>query len=142
MVNLKGQLVGVLCNDYNSEDTANMTTAIGISELKRAIEHMSNAEPVAVFGVKGTDVTTKAHEELGIPEGAYVLSVKLDSPAMLAGIQAGDIIVELGEKEISSMNTLSYYLYQMNVGDSVQVVIMRQSQGTYKESTLNIVLGN
>lgn len=103
---------------------------------------MSNETQCAALGIKGTDVTMQANEELAIPEGAYVLSVKLDSPAMLAGIQAGDIIVTMQGKEISSMNTLSYYLNQLNVGETVEVVIMRQSQGVYKESTMNIVLGN
>ena len=142
LVNLRGQLIGVLCNDYNFEDVGNMMTALGISELKKKIERISNAEAVALLGVKGTEVTDEANEQHNIPYGAYVLSVKLDSPAMKAGIQAGDVIVKVGAKDISSMNALSYHLHQLDVGQEVTVVIMRQSQGTYKEGTLNIVLGN
>lgn len=142
LVNLRGQLVGVLRNSYNSPDTRNMTTALGISELKKKIERMSNAEEIPSLGIKGTEVTGQAHEQMGIPYGAYVLGVKLDSPAMHAGIQAGDVILKVGAKDISSMEALSYHLYQMDVGTEVSIVIMRQSQGTYKESTLNIVLEN
>ncbi len=142
LVNLKGQMVGVLCNDYNDPQNENMTAALGISELRKKIERMSNAEGALLFGVKAKDVTTAAHEEHGIPYGAYVLGVKLDSPAMQAGIQAGDVIIKVGAKDISSMNSLSYHLHQLEIGDAVDVVIMRQSQGTYKESVLNIVLGN
>ena len=142
LVNLRGQLVGVLCNDYNEADNSNMMTALGISELKKKIERMSNAEEAVLFGVKAEDVTTAAHEQHGIPYGAYVMGVKLDSPAMKAGIQAGDIIIKVGAKDITSMNAFSYHLHQLVVGESVEVVIMRQSQGTYKESKLNIVLGN
>lgn len=142
LVNLRGQLVGVLCNDYNSDDVKNLIAAMGISELKKKIECMSNAEPIALFGIKGAEVTDEAHEQHNIPYGAYVLSVKLDSPAMKAGIQAGDVIVKVGAKDISSMNALSYHLHQLDAGQEMTVVIMRQSQGTYKESTLNIVLGS
>ena len=142
LVNLRGQLVGILCNEYNEDDVANMITALGISDLKKKIERMSNADSIPVLGIKGTEVTAQAQNENGIPSGAYVLSVKMDSPAMHAGIQAGDVIVQLGEKDITSMDSLSYHLYQLKVGSEVSVVIMRKSQGTYKESTLNIVLSN
>ena len=142
LVNWEGQLLGVLYQDYHSEEASNMITALGISELKRKVERMSNGEASSVFGIKGTEVTEQAHGEYGIPYGAYILGVKLDSPAMKAGIQAGDIIVKVGDKDISSMTSLSYYLQQMDVGEAVEMVIMRQSQGTYKESVLNIVLEN
>lgn len=142
LVNLQGQLLGVLYQDDNSEEASNMITALGISELKRKVERMSNGEAASMFGVKGKEVTEQAHGEYGIPYGAYVLGVKLDSPAMKAGIQAGDIIIKVGDKDISSMTSLSYHLQQMDVGEAVEMVIMRQSQGTYKESVLNIVLEN
>ena len=142
LVNLQGQLLGVLYQNNNSAQDSNLITALGISELKKRVERMSNAEAVAVFGVKGTEVTEQAHGEHGIPYGAYVLGVKLESPAMRAGIQAGDIIIKVRDKDISSMTSLSYHLQQLNVGESIELVIMRQSQGTYKESSLNIVLEN
>lgn len=142
LVNLKGELIGILCNEYNAEDSKNMLTALGISELKKKIERMSNGEEVPMLGVKGTEVTQsiqKMHED--IPKGAYVTAVQLDSAAMQSGIQAGDVIIKAGEKEISSMTALAYKLQQMNVGDKLELVIMRQSQGTYKESTVEITLG-
>lgn len=140
LVNLKGQIIGVLCNDYNSVDTKNLISAVGISDLKKKIERMSNENEIPVFGVKGIEVTQQAHNQNGIPYGAYVTSVKLNSPAMKAGIQAGDVIVKLGEKEITSMSSFTYNLYQLGVGEQVTVVIMRPSQGIYKESTVKITL--
>lgn len=142
LVNLNGQIIGVLSNEYNSTDTKNMISAIGISDLKKRIESMSNSDKIAVLGVKGIDVTPQANKQNGIPAGAYVTNVKLNSPAMGAGIQPGDVIVKIGEKEITSMNALTYNLYQFKVGEQVAVVIMRPSQGTYKESTLKITLGS
>lgn len=142
LVNMDGQILGVLRNSYNPEDTRNLISAVGISELKKIIEFMSNQEAIPYLGVKGTDVTEEARLQHGIPYGAYVTGVKLNSPAMEAGIQAGDIIVNISEKDISSMYAFTYNLYQMNVGDAVPIVIMRQSQGEYKEITLNIILKN
>ena len=142
LVNMDGQILGILRNSYNSEDTRNLISAIGITELKKSIEMMSNQEQLPYLGVKGTDVTQQAHDSQNIPYGAYITGVKLDSPAMQAGLQAGDVIVQIGEKDISSMYTFTYNLYQMNAGDAVTLVVMRQSQGEYKESTLQIVLSS
>jgi serine protease Do len=142
LVDLNGQILGVLSNDYNPADIKNLLTAVGISDLKKKIEKMSNADDIPIFGVKGTEVTQQAHTYNNIPYGAYVTSVKLNSPAMKAGIQAGDVIIKMDEKEIDSMLTFSYYLNQMKVGEQTSIIIMRQSQGIYKESTLKITLGS
>jgi serine protease Do len=142
LVDLNGQILGVLSNDYNPADIKNLLTAVGISDLKKKIEKMSNADEIPVFGIKGTEVTQQAHMQNEIPYGAYITSVKLNSPAMKAGIQAGDVIIKMDEKEIDSMLTFSYYLNQMKVGEQTSITIMRQSQGIYKESTLKITLGS
>ena len=142
LVNMKGQILGVLNNDYNISDVKNLTTAIGISELKAIIELMSNQDAIPYFGITARDVSKQAHTQNAIPYGAYVTSVKLESPAMKAGIQAGDIIVEMDDKDVTSMSMFSSYLQKMESGESVKVVIMRQSQGVYKESELEITLSS
>ena len=142
LVNMKGQILGVLNNDYNISDVKNLTTAIGISELKAIIELMSNQDAIPYFGITARDVSKQAHTQNAIPYGAYVTSVKLESPAMKAGIQAGDIIVEMDDKDVTSMSMFSSYLHKMEAGESVKVVIMRQSQGVYKESELEITLSS
>lgn len=142
LVNLNGQIVGAICNDYNTVDTKNLLSAIGITELKKKIEIMSNGDQIPSFGIKGTEVGQEMRRQNNIPYGAYVTTVKLDSPAMEAGIQVGDVITKLGEKEITSMASFSYNLYQLTSGDKVDVTIMRPSQGTYKECTFQIVLEN
>lgn len=142
LVNLNGQIVGAICNDYNSIDTKNLLSAVGITELKKKIEIMSNGDKILSFGIKGTEVSQEMRRQNIIPYGAYVTTVKLDSPAMEAGIQVGDVITKLGEKEITSMASFSYNLYQLEVGETVEVTIMRPSQGTYKECNFQIVLEN
>lgn len=140
LVNTKGQIIGLLCNTYNAEDTKNLVSAIGISEAKKRIEQISNGKEIPLLGVKGVEVATEAHSEQGIPNGAYITSVQWDSPAMRAGIQAGDIIVKVGDKDVGSMYYLSYLLLQKEVTEEIEIVIMRQSQGEYKERTLKLTL--
>lgn len=140
LVNTKGQLIGLLCNSYNSEDTKNLVSAIGISEVKKRIEQASNGKEIPLLGVKGVEVSSEAQSEQGVPNGAYITSIKWDSPAMTAGLQPGDVIVKVGDKDVTSMYYLSYLLLQKEIGEEMEVVIMRQSQGEYKERIVKLTL--
>ena len=129
-----------MCNTYNGEDTKNLVSAIGISEVKKRIEQTSNGKAIPLLGVKGIEVTNEAQSEQGIPNGAYITSIKWDSPAMTAGLQPGDVIVKVDDKEVASMYYLSYLLLQKEIGEEIEVVIMRQSQGEYKERIVKLTL--
>ncbi len=141
LLNLRGEIIGIVCNDYNTSDVKNLVSAIGISELKGIIQLMSNGEDIPSLGIMGTDVTRQANLEHGIPYGAYVTNVKINEPAMKAGIQAGDVIMSMNDKDILSMSVFSNYLLQAKPGETIKLVIKRQSQGAYKESELEIVVG-
>ena len=139
--NLQGQVIGVITNNTGSTDMKNVITAYGISELKKRVEKMSNGTKAAYMGISGVDVTDEANEELGVPLGAYVKEVDMNSPAMQAGIQQGDVLVMLDERNVTSYSEYTTLLLQKEVGDTVEVTIMRQAQDEYKEMNFSIVLG-
>lgn len=141
LFNLQGQVVGIITNNKSGSDMKNMITAYGISELKRRIEKMSNGESFAYLGINGVDVTRDANEELGVPYGAYVKGVEMDSPAMLAGIRQGDVLVGLKDEDIDSFSEYVTNLLQCRPGESVKLIVMRQAQNEYKELTFTVVLG-
>lgn len=140
LFNLQGQVIGIITNGKSATDMKNMVCAYGITELKRHIEKMSNGEKFAYLGLKGVDVTEEANSELGVPYGAYIKEVEMDSPAMLAGIQQGDVITGFGERVIISFDEYTNSLLSMKPGDSVELTIMRQSQQEYKEMKFDITL--
>lgn len=140
LFNLNGQVVGIITNTEGSSDMKNMVTAYGITELKKRVEKMSNGEKAAYLGISGADVTKEANEELGVPYGAYVKEVAMDSPAMRAGIQQGDVLVQMDDKEILSYNEYIRTLMDKKVGDTVNLTIMRLSQEEYKEMKIEIIL--
>lgn len=51
LVNLRGQLIGIIDMSYNSSDMKNLISGIGISELKRLIECLSNDNEIAYLGI-------------------------------------------------------------------------------------------
>ncbi len=141
LFNLYGEVLGVITTDHAGTDVKNLISAYGITELKKVIEKMSNASPVAYFGITGLNVSAEANMEQGVPYGAFVKEVILDSPAMLAGIQKGDVITKVNGKEISTYGEFSMLLIQQSPGDTLDLVIKRPSQNEYKEMEFSVELG-
>ena len=141
LFNLQGQVLGVITSQKTGTDMKNMVTAIGISEIKKSIEKMSNETPMAYLGINGTDVTEEANRDLGVPYGAFVREVDMGSPSMRAGIQRGDVLVGFGEVVIKDYSDYITALMDATVGSTVQLKVMRAAMGEYKEMDMEVTLG-
>lgn len=141
LINLSGNVLGIVKQDYNAEEIQNLISAVGITEIKRTLQRMSNGQEAAYLGIHGIDVTQEANESLGVPLGAYVTEIVMDSPAMKAGIQSGDIITHINSTEITSFTQYTEALSQYKPEDTVNVVIKRQGNEEYREITIPIILG-
>ena len=141
LINLSGEVIGIINQKHNKDDLKNLISAIGISQLKQTIERMSNGREEAYLGITGTDVTNEATLSLGVPLGAYVTGIIMDSPAMKAGIQSGDIITKINDIEIQSFSEFMDMIMGMNPNDNVNIVIKRQGKDEYREISIPIVLG-
>ncbi len=141
LVNLSGQVVGILCPSKSASSKGTLLTAYGITDLRKMIEKLSNGQEIAHMGVLGTDVPPEVHEELGVPTGAFVTGIRMDSPAMQAGIQSGDVIVKLGTAEISSFADYQDAIMNLSPESTVTVKIMRQGVEEYQEMAVDVILG-
>jgi len=141
LFNLQGQIVGIITNSKSGSDMKNIITAYGVSELRGKIQKMSNSGNSAYLGITGLDVTVDANENLGVPYGAYVKSVAIDSPAMLAGISQGDVIIRMDEKSIANFGEYVATLLQLKPEDNLELTVMRQTETEYKEIKFMVVLG-
>ena len=140
LFNLKGQVIGIVTKNLTGNDTDNLICAYGITEIKRIVEKLSNQQEFAYLGIKGTNVTLRAHTDFGVPYGAYVTEVEMDSPAMLAGIQAGDVVTAIDGNTVSSFSGYCTQLIRMEPGQNVELTVMRQAQDEYREMNFDIVL--
>ena len=137
--NMSGEVLGIIWQKNTSLDK-NTLNAIGISDLKRTIERMSNGKKRAYLGIRGTDVTLEAIN-LGVPVGAYVLEIDMESAAMKAGIQSGDVITKIDGFEITSYTVFTEAIGLHDPGDEVTVTVKRLSGEEYKEMDITVVLG-
>lgn len=140
LFNYENKVVGIITNGKNEAGMENMITAFGISELKKSITRMSNGKPEIYMGVIGMDMSDATRKETGIPLGAYVVDVIMDSPAMLAGIQKGDVLVQMNYIKITDMSGYTLALLQSSPGDTVTLVVKRLVQDEYKEIEVKVVL--
>ena len=69
--------------------------------------------------------------------GLKLSGVRAGSPADVAGLKAGDIIVEFGGKQVKDLYEYSNALYAYKPGDEVEVVVMRDG----KRVALRVKLG-
>ena len=95
----------------------------------------------AFLGIVGKGVTEDYSEYLNMPQGVYITQVTENSPALEAGLKAGDIIIEVDGRTISEMQELSSYIGEKNPGDSISITYQRKNDnGTYETKTTTAVL--
>ena len=131
LFNMQGQVVGIITNNETSTTGSNVVMVYGITELKGLIEKMSNGQEISYLGISGTNVTSQANAELGVPMGAFITATDMDSPAMLAGVQVGDVIVAMNDQKISTFIEYVNVLQNIKPGETVTLTIQRKSQDEY-----------
>lgn len=141
IINLSGQVVGIIDMSHNTSDMKNLISAVGITELKQVVERLSNDSDIAYLGVYGVDVTQEANARMGVPFGAYITETDMDSPAMDGGIQSGDVITRLDGTEISSYQELVKELLLREPDSQMKIGLMRYGPDGYRELELTATLG-
>ncbi len=141
LLDLDGKIVGLVMQDYSSEGDQNTLTALSISELKEIIERLSNNQSISYLGLKVSTVTSEIEEAYDLPRGVYIKSVEMDSPALEAGLQNGDIIISVDGQEMLTVDQYEQYVRMLPVGSQVEVVIKRQGNDGYTEITCQAETG-
>lgn len=133
LFNLDGQVVGIITGNKSVSDMKNVIYAYKTGDLKRILENLLNGKELAYLGISGVNVTPEASGDLGVPLGGFVTKVDMDSPAMLAGIQQGDVITNIDGRGISTFNEYTGIIMQLEPGPTVEMTVKRKSQEEYKE---------
>ena len=95
---------------------------------------------VGYLGIGGVTVTGEVSQMYGIPVGVAVRQVYIGTGADEAGIQAGDVITAVNDKDIASMDELREELEYCETGSVVPVKLYRIVDGEYNDMTLQVRL--
>ena len=142
LVDLSGKVLGIIHQEHNEVGLEHLISALGISEIKAALQRMSNGMELSYVGIQGTDVPEEISYTKEVPLGVYVTGIDLDSPAMQAGIQSGDIIIRMEKTQITSMEEYGKILNSWTPGETKDIYLMRQGQEGYKTAKVQVVIGS
>ena len=137
--NLSGEVVGIIYQRGPAAAGRSTISLLGISDIKKTIERMSNGKVRAYLGVTGTDVTMEAINK-GVPAGAYVTGIEMDSPAMMAGIQSGDVIVKVDGYDITTFAVLTEAIVAHAPEEEAEITIRRMNGEEYTDVTIKVQL--
>ncbi len=150
LVNIKGELIGIVSNKMQGESVEGMGYAIPISAaspiIKELMEYQMRTDLVAedeqgYLGVKLQNVSDEASVYYGLPEGGYVYYVVEGSGAEKAGIKKGDVITKIEKTRISSNADARALLQYYKQGEEVTVYYSRLEDGEYVSHEVKVTLG-
>jgi S1-C subfamily serine protease len=83
------------------------------------------------------DEAVAAERGVELTEGALVVDVLADSPAALAGLQAGDVITAVNGEPVDAERTLRDRMIAYEPGDTVSLTLVRGGETLTLEATLD-----
>lgn len=145
LVNMQGELVGITNMKFSDETVEGMGFAIPINDVVSVAQQIRTNGKVShpVIGISGVSLADYSSYQLqrygvkvSVDTGIYVSKLTDNGPAQKAGIEAGDVIVKVEGKEITTYKSFLTELYSHQSGDKISVTVNRN--GT--EKTFDVTL--
>lgn len=146
LLNKDGDLVGINSSKFSNVDVEGMGFAIPSKEVQRVIAQLEKDGKVTrpFIGISQNDlanITSRSKSEIlklksDQTDGVVVTDTVKGSPAETAGLKKYDVITKIGDKEIKNILELRRELYAYNVGDKVELTVLREGKETKVQVTL------
>jgi serine protease Do len=141
LINDRGELIGINTAILtHSQGSEGIGFAVPVNLARQVMnEILTNGKVVrAYMGILPQDMTTDMAKAFNQKQAQGVLigDVTPDSPAQHAGLQRGDILLEVNGKPVSSANQLRMTISMMEPGTDVKLKVLRNGS----ERDLNVKL--
>ncbi|MCX4748379.1 trypsin-like peptidase domain-containing protein [Kitasatospora sp. NBC_01287] len=142
LVNLSGQVIGInTLAAVDPELNGGAATGIGFAIPSATITNIADQL------ISSGKVTNSGRAALGVtvqpyyggtyqPAGVAIVSVSAGGPAAAAGLQAGDVITQIGSTQITTVNSLTTALASLSPGSKTTVTYTRAGASKTAEVTL------
>jgi serine protease Do len=143
LVNDRGELIGIntAILSHGSGGNQGIGFAVPVNLARQVMDQIMDHGKVtrAYLGIVVQDVTPAIAKAMGQTElrGALVGGVKATSPAGKAGLQRGDIILEINGKQVSDSRELRMNISMMKPDADVKLKVLRDG----KENNMTVKLG-
>ena len=129
LANADGLVIGINSAKIAASGVEGMGFAIPINTVRDIVEQIMDhgrvIRPYLGVGVYDKETAARAGYQLNVDAGVYVQNVTLDGPGGKAGLQRGDVIISVGGEKTDTVGELRAAITSHQVGDSVEVVIVR-----------------
>ena len=148
LVDLQGNLVGIptlaAIDPEFKTPASGVGFAIPSNRVSFIVPQIIESGHVTHTGRAGLNITStsvdasvEAQRGLAIDHGALIVNIVNGGAAAKAGLQPGDVIVQINDQPVNDTSSLADILTNKNPGDNVSIKIYRGSQ----QMTVNVTLG-
>ena len=142
LIDADGNLVGVNSAIYSrSGGSMGIGFAIPANIAKQVMEQIAVNGSVTRgwIGIEAQDITPELAEsfKLGQVRGSLIAGVLQNSPAALAGLKAGDVLLAINDKEVSDSSGMLNLIAVLKPNEKAVLKIARAE----KEININVVVG-
>jgi len=138
LVSLSGQVVGI--NTAINWGSENIGFAVPVNVLRQVLPQLRDEGRVrrGYLGVSVSDLTPRAAEAFGLDStnGAMVNQVQPGQPAEKAGLEHGDVILEVDGQAVANTRELIDYVSKQSPEATVEVEILRNGKRIKKSVDL------
>lgn len=138
LVSLSGQVVGI--NTAINWGSENIGFAVPVNVLRQVLPQLRDEGRVrrGFLGVTVSDLTPRAAEAFGLDStsGAMVNQVQEDQPAAKAGLEHGDVIIEVDDETVANTRGLIDYVSRQGPDATVELEIIRDGKKMKKSVKL------
>lgn len=140
LVDVTGKVIGINTAKISATGVEGIGFAIPIDSVLPIVEELiTNKTVVRPFiGVFGMELSESVAKRYSLVEGIYIQEVVKDSPAQLAKIEQGDVIVEAQGEKVKNISELNVIKNKLKVGDTITLKIYSNKE--YK--TVKVVLAS
>ena len=130
LINNDGEIIGI--NTVKITSAEGIGFAVPINVIKPIINKFENEGKFeeASIGIFAYDknVIPYLNTNLNFDTGIYVAQISMDSPVFSSGLQIGDVITKIDNNKLEKMCDLREYIYSKNVGDTVNLTVLRNNK--------------
>ena len=142
LVNIRGEVIGINTAKISLPGVEGMGFAIP-SNMARdiaadLIEHGRVERPWLGVYTRDVNPTLAQIRGLAVEYGVLIEDIVSNSPAQHSGLEPEDVIIEIAGEKVENTANLLDIIYSYDVGDNVEIKVMRGSQ----EQIFEVALGS
>jgi serine protease Do len=138
LVNSAGEVIGINTAIYQGAQGIGFAIPIHLARsiANQIIDKGYASHPWLGVYLDTVDTQIAAYYRLPVDYGAIIMDVVKGGPAAKAGIKTGDIVIEFNGEKIETADDLVVRVMRQNVGDKVNLTVVRGEERLTIELTL------